>query len=237
MAILGVGDLHPGGLFATDTLLCELARIEPRRVLEVGAGIGLTTERMIKRGWQVTPIEPNYVMRKILDGRLGIEAYPKDLATFTDRHLYDAVIAESVLYKMDLPRALSQLSRLLRPGGLLALNDMVWTNAAEPSIASIVHDETKRRFGIPMTSKEMLRWSDWKRVLVDAGFVEIFEERLSSDLNGPNVSRRWQLLFGGLRHPLAFKQYLTYRRGNRLKWAPPGWLESWISIWRRADSA
>ena len=82
MGVLGIGDLHPGGLVATDFLLDELARNRPRVVLEIGAGIGRTTERMIGRGWEVVPIEPNAILRRALEAKLPIHVHPNSLETF-----------------------------------------------------------------------------------------------------------------------------------------------------------
>src|SRR5690349_14629709 len=79
MGVLRIGDLHPGGAAATDFLLARLASNSPRVVLEVGAGIGLTSARMSERGWRVVALEPNEVLRKILQARLPIEVRPNGL--------------------------------------------------------------------------------------------------------------------------------------------------------------
>src|SRR5262249_53597192 len=81
-ALLGIGDLHPGRAAATEFLLRELDKAAPRRVLEVGAGVGFTTQRLLERGWQVTAIEPNPVMRRQLERRLPIRAYPDGFEKF-----------------------------------------------------------------------------------------------------------------------------------------------------------
>ena len=57
-----MGDLHPGGAPATGTMLGWLSERGVRQVLEVGAGIGNTSARMVALGWDVTSIEPDPVL-------------------------------------------------------------------------------------------------------------------------------------------------------------------------------
>jgi SAM-dependent methyltransferase len=139
-ALLGIGDLHPGRSAATEFLLRAIDEAAPRRVLEVGAGIGFTTRRLLERGWQVTAIEPNPVLRRELEKRLPIRAYPHGFETFEDAEPYDALIAESVFYRLELEQTFARAHRLLRRDGRLALVDMVWTDAADPATAAAVAD-------------------------------------------------------------------------------------------------
>lgn len=233
MGVLGVGDLHPGGRMATDFLLEELAKSRPRIVLEIGAGIGRTTERMIGRGWHVVPIEPNDILRRELETKLPIHVDPNGLEAFAGGEgRFDAVIGESVLYGLNLPVAFGKVHRLLRPGGLLASVDMVWTDLAEPEVAARVHDETWETFGIPMASRERLTWSDWKALLNHAGFVQVIERKFQGNAGRTRDPR--VTIASALRHPLAFVQYLKYRHLSRTSRVPPEWLETWMAVWRRS---
>jgi SAM-dependent methyltransferase len=230
-ALLGVGDLHPGCAAATEFLLGELDKITPRRVLEVGTGIGRTTERMLARGWQVTAIEPNAVMRRVLERRLAIRAWPGGFETFSDPGSYDALIAESVFYRFDLAQAFAHAYRLIRPGGMLALVDMIWTDAAQPEAVPAIAAETGRAFGIPATSAEPLTWQGWEQRLLAAGFAEVAARRIGPGT--PEPGRRRRILLNGLRHPVALAHYLSYRKVTRRSMVPDDWLESWMSVWRR----
>jgi SAM-dependent methyltransferase len=237
LGVLGLGDLHPGGAGATDALLSELDRHRPRRMLEVGAGIGGTTARMLDRGWQVVSIEPNDVLRRSLGQRIGAATFAGSFDTFDDAPgSYDGVIGESVFYGMDLPAAFRKVGRLLRPGGCLALVDTVWTAAAcsRPGDVAAIHDETKRIFGIPMASREALTWLDWKRILTAAGFTPLVEQRLGPPSARSTIRRpRTVILRGAAKHPWAFLQALGHRwRFRRVK-VPPGWTETWLSVWQR----
>jgi SAM-dependent methyltransferase len=232
LALLGIGDLHPGGSVATDFLLRELDKAAPSRVLEIGAGIGFTTQRLLERGWHVTAIEPNPLLRFALENRSGLRAYAGTFETFDDVEPYDAVIAESVLYRLNLPHAFARARRLLRPGGLLALVDMVWTDAASADATAALTEQSERTFGIPMASVEHLTWAAWRRELASAGFAEVAAKRVGSW--GKRDPRRWwMMLRNGARHPRALAQYLSYRAVSRIPSVPNGWLESWMSVWRR----
>jgi len=232
LALLGIGDLHPGGSATTDFLLRELDRASPRRVLEIGAGIGVTTQRLLERGWQVTAIEPNPVLRGVLEKRSAVRIHAGTFETFDDTEPYDAVIAESVLYRLNLEQAFGHAHRLLRPGGLLALVDMVWTEAARPEETAALATRSESAFGIPLASVDRLTWAGWRHALAAAGFTEVAAQPV-----GPSSERslrRWgTILRNGVRHPPALARYLKYRSVARVPSAPAGWLESWRSVWKR----
>jgi SAM-dependent methyltransferase len=232
MALLGIGDLHPGGSATTEFLLRELDRAAPRRVLEIGAGIGVTTQRLLERGWRVTAVEPNPVLRGVLEKRSAARVYAGTFETFDDAEPYDAVIAESVLYRLNLEQAFGQVRRLLRPGGLLALVDMVWTEAASPEATAALVARSERAFGIPIASADRLTWAGWRHALAAAGFTEVAAQPVGP--TGGRSLRRWgMILRNGVRHPPALARYIRSRALARVPWAPPGWLESWRSVWRR----
>jgi len=233
LALLGATDLHPGGRDATNFLLGELEKGTPRRVLEIGAGSGATTERMIRRGWQVTPIEPSTVLRNVLEKRLRVPAYAGEFERFEEADgSFDAAIGESIFYCLDHASAFAKLRRLLRPGALLALVDMVWTDKGNADLAASIHDRTARTFGIPAASREWLTWPRWRQNLENAGFALVVERRLSSVSFQPPLGRSVKLV-RGLRHPVALLHYLNYRRFHRMTFAPAGCFESWMAVWKR----
>ena len=236
MAILGVGDLHPGGLPATEFLLTELGKANPRTVLEVGAGGGLTTARMIKRGWQVTAIEPSTVLCAQLKSRFRIPVHVGPFETFEDDGTgFDAVIGEGVFYRLDLASTVSKLHRLVRPGGLLAFVEMMWTDAAEAGVVAFIHDQTKEIFGIPMIPRQVVTSSKWEAALRNAGFSEVVTKKIEpSTVDSERHIRRARLSLGLLTHPGLVPLFLTYRLYRQISWAPPGWLESWMTVWKRS---
>jgi SAM-dependent methyltransferase len=96
------------------------------RVLEIGAGTGALTRKLVRRVDQVLAVEPDGRMRAVLQADTPeaevvagqAEDIPADAASF------DAVVAASAWHWVDEERALPEVARVLRPGGRLAL---VWS--------------------------------------------------------------------------------------------------------------
>ncbi|WP_269854488.1 class I SAM-dependent methyltransferase [Streptomyces sp. RPT161] len=92
------------------------------RVLDLGAGTGKLTEVLLRCGFQVTAVEPDAGMLAELrrrmprvDAREGsAEAIPVPDASF------DAVLVGQAFHWFDHDRALPEIGRVLRPGGVLA---------------------------------------------------------------------------------------------------------------------
>jgi len=235
MGLLGVGDLHPGGRRATAFLLDELGKARPRTVLEVGAGAGRTTERMLRLGWRVTPIEPSTVLAHALHARLQIPTHTGPFETFDDAlGPFDAAIGEGVFYRLDPETTASKLRRLIRPGGLLAFMDMTWTETAKADVAAFVYDQTLEVFGIPMAPRDVTTARRWAAALRAAGFAELAARTIDpSEFDDDPRERRARVALGLLRHPAMIPLFLQYRSYRRIRWAPPGWLESRMAVWTR----
>lgn len=235
-ALLGRGDLHPGGAAASARLIGWIAETAPRRVLEIGAGAGLSTRRLRERGWDVTALEPDSVLASrlramtgvhVLEGRvesLGLDTYPA---------LFDAVLAESVLYGTSLPTALRQIHDALRPGGVLALSEMVWAPGTSASLAEQTHDESKRRYGIAGVSRAPWGWADWRRMLNDAGFELLREERIGEGSPGGASASGWLAAVRGLlAQPGLIVDVVRFRRQIRDEGLNNRHFESWIALAR-----
>jgi SAM-dependent methyltransferase len=104
-----------------DVLWKRIAEFAPRRVLEVGPGPGELSERMANElGAEVVAIDISPRMVELTRER-GIEARVGDVQDlpFADA-TFDLVVAGWVLFHPpDLDRAVSEISRVLRPGGRL----------------------------------------------------------------------------------------------------------------------
>jgi SAM-dependent methyltransferase len=235
MGVLGVGDLHPAGQVATDFLLGELEKAKPRRVLEVGAGAGRTTGRMRERGWDVTPIEPSHVLATLLTRRLGVPVYEGTFETFdVGRGPFDAVIGEGAFYRLDPGPTVAKLRELLAPRGLLAIVDLTWTDAAKADTVAFIHDQTKELFGIPMAPRELVTAATWAGALRAGGFEEVVTRSIAPEdfIDEPQKMRR-RVALGLLRRLTLLPRYLEHRAYRRIRWSPPGWVQSWMAVWRR----
>lgn len=91
-------------------------------VLDLAAGTGKLTERLVALGWHVVAVEPSDAMRAELTAALpGVPAFPG-----TAEHLdlpdasVDAVTIAQAWHWVDPPAASAEIARVLRPGGQVA---------------------------------------------------------------------------------------------------------------------
>jgi SAM-dependent methyltransferase len=106
---------------ANDVLVAMVLEQEPSAVLEVGCGPGLLAQALADAsGVRVTAIDISERMVELARSR-GVDAQVADVQTLPfDDASFDAVIAAWMLYHVpDLSRGLSEISRVLRPGGKL----------------------------------------------------------------------------------------------------------------------
>ncbi|HKU59464.1 MAG TPA: class I SAM-dependent methyltransferase [Gaiellaceae bacterium] len=132
---------------AKQLLFDGIAGVAPRRVLEVGGGDGwLSAWLRDELGCEVTLVDQSERMVELasergLDARVGnIDELPFDDASF------DTVVAAWMLYHVnDIDRGLSEVARVLAPGGHLVAN----TNSsrhAEEVFDLIQYPEERRRW-------------------------------------------------------------------------------------------
>jgi SAM-dependent methyltransferase len=127
----GVADAyHRGRPSYPDDAVAWLVGDRPATVLELGAGTGKLTERLVAAGHDVHATEPDESMLAVLRRRLpdvrtwatGAEETP-----VADQSV-DVVVAAQCLHWFDAAVALPEIARVLRPGGHLAA---VWNQRDE----------------------------------------------------------------------------------------------------------
>ncbi|WP_137295166.1 class I SAM-dependent methyltransferase [Nocardioides dongxiaopingii] len=119
----GVADAYDRGrpTYPADAV-AWLVGTEPVAVLELGAGTGKLTERLVALGHEVYATEPDEAMLEVLRRHLpdvptsasGAEEIP-----LPDRSV-DVVVAGQCFHWFDAERALPEIARVLKPGGVLA---------------------------------------------------------------------------------------------------------------------
>jgi ubiquinone/menaquinone biosynthesis C-methylase UbiE len=109
-----------------ERLLLELFRSgDPgRRVLNAGAGGGSFSLRLAESGFEVTSVDASPAAAEILRGRVPGEVAQADVADlpFGDATFDAAVLGEVLEHVEDDRGALTEVARVLRPAGLLAVS-------------------------------------------------------------------------------------------------------------------
>lgn len=128
---------YPQALF--DHIAAKLMLPSQPHVVDLGAGTGRASLAMAERGWQVTAVEPGGPMLDVLraraaDARLSVRTtQARAEKTGLGTASADLVTAAQAFHWFDRPRAVAEMTRILRPAGGVAL---VWN----------VRDETRSAF-------------------------------------------------------------------------------------------
>jgi SAM-dependent methyltransferase len=146
------------------TLITQWAGRARPDVVDLGAGTGLSAVAWADRARQVTAVEPSEGMRRRAERRIVAAAGSGTRFTVLDATAEatglpdgcaDVVTASQAMHWFDPDRALPEIARLLRPGGVLAAYDCDWppcidwqTGAAWAQMAGRVDAEQARR-GLP----------------------------------------------------------------------------------------
>lgn len=119
------------------------ARANGRRLLDVGAGIGVFPASMLDRGWSVEAIELDTRTAEHLRETLRIPAHTDDLKTLTARGIgsFDAIIFNKVIEHVDDPAAiLRDAVPLMAEGGFIYVE--------VPDVAAAVDGPAREEFFI-----------------------------------------------------------------------------------------
>lgn len=114
------------------TLLSQYSGVERPRVVDLGAGTGLSTSVWQGQAAHVTAVEPSADMREVLERRLSRWRTPHLVCAGTAEETglesasADVVTAGQAMHWFDPHRALPEVARILRPGGVFCAFDYDW---------------------------------------------------------------------------------------------------------------
>src|ERR671914_331771 len=131
---------YPDELF--DEIEARLSLPPRPLVVDLGAGTGLATLAMARRGWRMTAVEPGRPMLDVLRARASdeglilatVQAHAEE--TRLDPSSVDLATAAQAYHWFDTPRALAEIERIVRPGGGLA----VFWNVRDASTSPLLAD-------------------------------------------------------------------------------------------------
>lgn len=141
-----------------------LVGTSPGRVLELGAGSGLLTKRLVDLGHEVVACEPAPGMLHHLPatapGAKPVQSRAEAIPLPTSS--VDVVVAAQSFHWFDPERALPEIARVLRPGGVLAL---VWNSGDRKvpwvkRVFDLIELEDAADLGDPVADCELFATSD-----------------------------------------------------------------------------
>jgi SAM-dependent methyltransferase len=130
---------YPSDLFTFIALELELPQTP--RVVDLGAGTGRASIAMASIGWRVTAVEPGGPMLDVLRARAADEGLPIEAIQATAERTglpattFDLATAAQAFHWFDKPTALTEMARIVRPGGGLALFWNVRDEERSPVVA------------------------------------------------------------------------------------------------------
>lgn len=156
-----------------------------RNVLDLGAGTGKLTTRLVERGLDVVAVDPIPDMLEVL--RSSLPETPALLGTAEEIPLQDnsvdAVLVAQAWHWVDPERAIPEVARVLRPGGRLGL---VWNTRDERlgwvrELGRIIgSDGDSSRVGVtlPEPFAEMARHQvEWTSYLTPQALIDLVASR------------------------------------------------------------
>ncbi|WP_394938763.1 class I SAM-dependent methyltransferase [Psychromicrobium sp. YIM B11713] len=191
------------------------------RVLDLGAGTGKFTERLVERGLQVTAVDPSEDMLAQLNSRFPevstIVGSAEDFPAAEES--VDAVFVAQAWHWFDAPAASRRIGRVLRPGGRLGL---IW-NQLDVRIpwvhrlSRIMHaGDVHRPEAVPALGEQFSapepHLSHWSQQLTPAELIELVKSRSyylrASEQNRARVLNNldWYLF-----------EHLAYRHGQSVE--------------------
>jgi SAM-dependent methyltransferase len=187
---------------------CHLS--DGTRVLEVGPGTGLATERLMLLGAAVTGVEPNPRLAAFLRRALPDPDLEVELASFEDVRLtdgaFDLAVAATSFHWVDPRVGARKMQRALRPGGWIAIwwmlfEDPTRLDAFDRAIETVLGPS--QSIVDPGPTALQIETNSRCATLREAGFVEVRSDILRSvhSFDGTAVRALYSTMAIVLRRP------------------------------------
>jgi ubiquinone/menaquinone biosynthesis C-methylase UbiE len=176
--------IHARGEIGTRVLIQTLNCLPDEDVLEIGFGTGTTLVQLYSNnkktkfyGLEQSPLMYNKAKARLrfsLIGesvKLGLIEQKGKIPFQTNS--FDKVFLESVLgiqESDDLVTLLSEICRVLRPNGILVMNETVWLNSTTMDEILYINEFCKRSFGIILSNSEYPYLQNWIDLLSKLNF-------------------------------------------------------------------
>lgn len=115
-----------------------------RTAVDVGAGTGRLTETLLECGLSVTSVEPSEEMRAYIPSSATAIAANAESLPLDDASV-DAVVVGQAWHWFDVPAAVAEAARVIKPGGALVLlwNLLDIDDEATRIVADIINEEAR----------------------------------------------------------------------------------------------
>ena len=169
---------YPDAVF---DLLARRCGLRPGvRVLDIGAGTGLATGRLLAAGAHVLAVEPGANLAAILTATHACDRLDVTIADFETADLpggFDLAVAAMSLHWLDPVTAIEKVAGLVRPGGWLAAwwTEFGDTNRPTPfrdQLDDVYHDLLPSEPGYRSSRSHVLDTDRWRQRLTTGGWFD-----------------------------------------------------------------
>ena len=169
LSLLGIGGAHPGGISLTKEIIEKEKFPLNHTVLDIGCGTGQTCHYLDQLGYNVIGLDHDPVMiqhakQRNIEYNSEILYLQEDLTTTSllDQSV-DVILSESVLNFTNLNQTLPEITRILRPNGVVIAIEMIRN---KPLLKAEI-DEITSFYGIP----SILSTEEWKKEFMKYGLT------------------------------------------------------------------
>lgn len=198
--------IHARGKIGTRILIHTLNCQPKEEILEIGFGTGATLAQLFSNNKKTKfyGLELSELMYKKAKTRLRFSLIGESvkLSLMNNKNQipfrtnsFDKIFLESVLAIQednDLEILLKEIQRVLKPDGILIMNETVWLDSTNLDEILRINEECKRNFGIIQSSSGYPYLKDWKEMITNLNFkcesiikLDDVEDDLKSEFRFP----------------------------------------------------